>query len=102
MPKYNADTDLLERSQTQFRLNELNIFGRICARLLKLLRIVHWTESSDGIVTINNLTLINFFIIRIGPVHEKRLTLYLVALQVLCSCVAFIIRYPLAKYFYEY
>lgn len=102
MPKYNAEMDLLESSKTQFRMNELNLLGRICTKLFKLFHLIEWQETKDGIVTTNNFTLINFLIVLLGPIHEKQLTRYLISIQVICTCVAFVIRYPLAKYFYEY
>lgn len=104
MPKYNEKTNLLEYSKTQFRYNDLNILGRLCVTVFRLLRIIEWNETNndDGIITTNNFTLINFLLISLGPTHERQLTLYLLLIQVLCTCVAFVIRYPLAKYFYEY
>lgn len=102
MPKYNATTDQLEASKTQFRQSDLNILGRLCVAIFRLLRIIDWNEDSDGVVTTNNFTLINFLLIVLGPQHEQRLTKYLLFAQVLCTLVAFVIRYPLAKYFYEY
>ena len=44
----------------------------------------------------NNLTIINLILKMTGPMHEQSLTLVLLALQVLCSVVAFTVRYPLA------
>lgn len=102
MPKYNPKTDLLESSKTQFRYNDLNVIGRMCVQLFRLVRIIEWNETDDKIVTTNNFTLINFLLVVLGPTHERRLTYYLLAIQILCTCVAFVIRYPLAKYFYEY
>lgn len=102
MPKYNPALDLLEPSKTQFRLEELNILGKFCVKVFKILRIIDWYEDKYGIITTNNFTLINFLLITLGPTHEKRLTSYLLGIQIICTCVAFVIRYPLAIYFYEY
>lgn len=102
MPKYNADTNLLESSKTQFKVSELNAIGKLCVQLFRTLRLIEWTETTDGVVTTNNFTLINFLIVLLGPVHEGSLTNRLVGIQVISTCVAFVIRYPLAKYFYEY
>lgn len=102
MPKYNADTNLLESSKTQFRAAELNVIGRLCVKLFQTFRLIEWTETPDGVITTNNFTLINFLIVQLGPMHEAILTNRLIAIQVLSTCVAFVIRYPLAKYFYEY
>lgn len=102
MPKYNAETDLLESSKTQFKLSELNAIGKLCAKLFRTLRLIEWKETSDGVVTTNNFTLINFLIVLLGPVHEEKLTTRLIGIQILSTCVALVIRYPLAIYFYEY
>lgn len=102
MPKYNADTDRLECSKTIFRLSELNIFGKFFFHLFKTLRVIQWHEDKDGMISTNNFTIINLTINLIGPTHEKTLTLYLMAFQILCSILAFVVRYPLAEYFYKY
>lgn len=101
MPKYNETTDLLECSKTQFKLSDLNVLGKICVQLFRVLRIIQWNEDKDGIVTTNNFTLINFLLVLLGPTHEKCLTFYLLVIQLICTCAAFSIRYPLAMYFYE-
>lgn len=102
LPKYNRDTDLLECSNTQFRYSELGLLGKLFVRIFKCLRIIRWNEDKTGIVTTNNFTIINLTIVLCGPKHENQLTKYLLGVQVLCTCIAFIIRYPLAIYFYEY
>lgn len=100
MPKYNPDTDLLESSKTIFRYSDLNVLGKIFAKLFKILHIIEWHEDKDGIVTSNNFTIINFVIKLYGPIHERNLTNVLIFLQICCSLIAFLIRYPLACYFY--
>lgn len=102
MPKYNADTNRLESSKTQFKVSELNAIGKLFVKLFRTLRLIEWMETPDGVVTTNNFTLINFLIVLLGPVHEGSLTNRLIGIQVISTCVAFVIRYPLAKYFYEY
>lgn len=102
LPKYNPSTNLLETSKTQFKVDELNIIGRLCVKIFRLMRIIDWNETDNGVVTTNNFTLINFLLIVMGPQHEQRLTYYLLIVQIMCTMVAFIVRYPLAKYFYEY
>ncbi|VDL39608.1 unnamed protein product [Hymenolepis diminuta] len=58
-------------------------------------------EADSGeSVTIDNLTVINLFLRLAGPMAESRVTTYLLVIQVLCSCLAFGIRYPLAQYLY--
>ena len=49
----------------------------------------------------SNLTIINFAIKLLGPINEGTLTKVLLTLQLLCSIVALVIRYPLARLFYD-
>lgn len=100
LPKYNTTTDLLENSVTKFKLSELNGLGRLSVRVLRSLRLIRWDEKDDVVVT-NNFTLINLVIVALGPQHEQRLTNLLCGFQVFCTVLAFVIRYPLAIYFYE-
>lgn len=102
MPKYNPETDRLESSKTVFRKSELNILGRLFFYIFKTLRVIQWTETKDGLISANNFTIINLTINLIGPTHEKKLTLYLIAFQICCSILAFVIRYPMAEFFYKY
>lgn len=100
LPKFDPDTGLVNYSKTTFRESELGVLGRLSFFVFKTLRLIRWERSSDGVITCNNLTLINFFILLTGPVHEKRLNELLLMFQVFCSVIAFTIRYPLAQYFY--
>jgi UDP-N-acetylglucosamine--dolichyl-phosphate N-acetylglucosaminephosphotransferase len=102
LPKYNPKTDLLECSNTQFREEDLNVFGKFCFFIFKTLRLIKWEKNEvDGVITANNFTIINLGIIMAGPIHEKRLNNLLICVQLLCSVIAFSIRYPLATYFYD-
>ncbi|XP_035724041.1 UDP-N-acetylglucosamine--dolichyl-phosphate N-acetylglucosaminephosphotransferase-like [Vespa mandarinia] len=101
LPKYNKDTDKLETSVTVFRYSDLNPSGKFLMWIFRTIKIVQWQKSSEDTVTCNNLTLINFLLINIGPTRESALTLILILLQVLCSCLAFVVRYPLASVFYD-
>ncbi|KAK2580460.1 hypothetical protein KPH14_006202 [Odynerus spinipes] len=101
LPKYNKDLDKLEASVTVFKYSELSFIGKCLMWLFRTLKIVQLRENNDGTVTCNNLTLINFLLINIGPTREPNLTLLLILLQVICSCLAFVIRYPLASVFYD-
>lgn len=100
LPKFDPETGLLNFSKTTFREEELSLIGKLFFFIFKTLRLIKWEKSNDGVVTCNNLTLINFFILLTGPIHEKKLNEYLLMFQVFCSVVAFSIRYPMARYFY--
>lgn len=49
-----------------------------------------------------NRTLINLFLQLFGPMSEQNLCLMLLGFQVVCCAGAFVIRYHLSSYFYDY
>lgn len=101
LPKYDSKSDLLHISTTEFHVDELNILGRIMVTVFKALKIISWQQLPDGRVITNNFTLINFVMVVFGPVHEKVVTQMLMGVQVCCTVLAFVIRYPMASYFYD-
>lgn len=100
LPKFNSKTDRLEISTTTFHYRDLNIIGRLIITIFRLFRLIQWNER-DGIVVTNNFTLINLVLLYLGPLHEARLTNILIAIQILCTGLAFVIRYPIASIFYD-
>lgn len=105
LPRYNVRTDKLEPSTTKFKLSDLNLLGKLCLKIFQILHLIRWEEKKDddmkdSYIECNNLTLINFVLIWCGPTHEATLTTILLLIQVLCSLLAFTIRYPLASLFY--
>ncbi|RTG86415.1 uncharacterized protein DC041_0006852 [Schistosoma bovis] len=56
---------------------------------------------TEEIVEVDNLTVINMMLRVLGPRNEQQTTNTLLLLQILCSCFAFMIRYPLAWLFYD-
>ena len=84
-------------------MSEMKILGTFVISVFRALRLVHvneYTKNGELYIEFNNLTLINFVLKICGPLHEQTLTIILLAVQVVCSCVAFGIRYPLALAFY--
>ncbi|KAJ7288447.1 N-acetylglucosaminephosphotransferase [Mycena rebaudengoi] len=53
------------------------------------------------ILEANNLTILNFFLLRLGPMSEKRLVQVLMCSQVAGSVFAFVVRYGLAGLVYD-
>jgi len=104
LPRLNPETGLLNPSVFQFKEKSLKPIGRLILKLYELVGLVkidHVVDSDDGSSQSSNCTLINFAIKILGPIHERDLVIRLLAFQVLCSGVAFIIRYPLAGLFYD-
>lgn len=100
LPKFDPETGLLNYSKTSFKEQELSFLGKLMFFIFKTLRLVKWEKSKDDVITTNNFTIINFFILLTGSIHERTLNNYLLTFQVACSVVAFMIRYPMAQYFY--
>ncbi|CAH1796753.1 unnamed protein product [Owenia fusiformis] len=104
LPKYNEKLDKVSMSFTTFKEKDLNILGYLMFKILATLRLVDVRTGvgEDGEYTeCNNLTLINLILKFAGPTHEEKLTLVLLAIQVLCSIAAFMIRFQFAKVFYD-
>ncbi|XP_071175281.1 UDP-N-acetylglucosamine--dolichyl-phosphate N-acetylglucosaminephosphotransferase-like [Mytilus edulis] len=104
LPRYNSKTDKVEMSCTKYRYSQLNIIGKLCVTIFRLLRVIEVKDNvgEDGQYTeCNNMTLINLILKFTGPLHERTLVVILMAIQILCSGIAFFIRYHLAKLFYD-
>jgi len=50
--------------------------------------------------SVNNLTLLNLFLIKFGPRSEKNLACMMMIIQILSSVLAFFIRYKLVDLVY--
>ncbi|XP_050347254.1 UDP-N-acetylglucosamine--dolichyl-phosphate N-acetylglucosaminephosphotransferase [Nymphalis io] len=99
LPKYSAETDLLYPSKTVILKKDMNMLHKNVLQILTWFQLVDKQEDNDCII-INNMTLINLFLIKLGPMSEVRLTSSLLIFQILCTCIAFLVRYPMASYFY--
>lgn len=104
LPRYDLKMDRMNVSCSRFKAKDLHPLGRVFLVVCRTLRLVDFSENigEDGDeMECNNLTIINFALRITGPIHEQKLTTFLLLFQVFCSVVAFIIRYPLAKLFYD-
>ncbi|KAK3107213.1 hypothetical protein FSP39_009619 [Pinctada imbricata] len=99
LPKYDSKLDKVGMSYTKFKSTDLNPIGRLIIKVFRTFRVLEVIES-DEFVECNNMTLINLLLMYLGPLHERTLVIILLTIQVLCSGVAFFIRYQLAKVFY--
>ncbi|XP_045581922.1 UDP-N-acetylglucosamine--dolichyl-phosphate N-acetylglucosaminephosphotransferase isoform X2 [Procambarus clarkii] len=103
LPKYNEKMDKLEPSVAEFKAKDIRQPLFVALRLLTRLGLVNLEEGlgEDGkMCRVNNLTLINLALLKLGPQHEASLTNKLLILQVVCTALAFFIRYPLADMFF--
>lgn len=56
--------------------------GKLITWVFRKLGLVKWQEDKKGVVTCNNFTLINFVLIKVGPLKESTLTVILLLIQV--------------------
>ncbi|XP_013400232.1 UDP-N-acetylglucosamine--dolichyl-phosphate N-acetylglucosaminephosphotransferase [Lingula anatina] len=104
LPRYNASTDQVGMSLSTFKTKELHPLGSLFLKTLSIFGLVHLRSGigEDGEYSeCNNLTIINLMLKIFGPMHERSLVMSLLSIQILCSGVAFLIRYPLAWVFYD-
>lgn len=103
LPRFDSNSDKVNMSLSVFKEKELKSLGLLSLSVLKTFRLVHlrrFEKDGEAYMECNNLTLINFVLKVLGPMHEARLTAILLFFQVACSALAFVIRYPMALYFY--
>ncbi|OMJ16846.1 UDP-N-acetylglucosamine-dolichyl-phosphate N-acetylglucosaminephosphotransferase [Smittium culicis] len=68
--------------------------------LFKLVKV--WRDPKTSKMThVNNLTILNLYLVWFGPTSEKKLTYYIMLTQVLFSFLAFFIRYTMSSIFYD-
>ncbi|GMK56895.1 hypothetical protein CspeluHIS016_0307350 [Cutaneotrichosporon spelunceum] len=118
LPHFNEATGLLEPSKAVFE-RAPPLPGRIFLEVFQALGLTRlerapppadskseevassksWPQEGD-IVSATNLTLLNYLLVRLGPMHEPTLCLLVGAVQVAGSAVAFAIRYGVGSLVY--
>uniref|UniRef100_A0A0B7AJS6 UDP-N-acetylglucosamine--dolichyl-phosphate N-acetylglucosaminephosphotransferase n=1 Tax=Arion vulgaris TaxID=1028688 RepID=A0A0B7AJS6_9EUPU len=104
LPRLNPKTGKLDISCTMYRTDSLHPLGQLSIRVFSLFHLITVRPGvgENGMYTeVNNLTLNNFILRVFGPLHEQTLVIILLIIQALCSSLAFLIRYQLAKVFYN-
>ncbi|KAI5793248.1 glycosyl transferase family 4-domain-containing protein [Geopyxis carbonaria] len=102
MPHYNARTDLLEPSRAQFPYPPRWPVALALHTLHKLGLVQLWTAPDGTITECSNLTLLNLWLVRFGPMREDRLTYGLAALQVVACAAGLFVRHRLALLVFPY
>ncbi|XP_065563982.1 UDP-N-acetylglucosamine--dolichyl-phosphate N-acetylglucosaminephosphotransferase-like isoform X1 [Artemia franciscana] len=100
LPTLNKETGLLETSKVKCKVASLGPLGRPVLLIASKLRLVSLVEKDDSVVEFSNMTLINAVLNILGPMREDKLCKTLLLIQVIGTAVAFVIRYPLASFFY--
>ncbi|PPQ67548.1 hypothetical protein CVT26_006849 [Gymnopilus dilepis] len=105
VPRFEAETNLLHPSKAAERQFEKapSKITVIVLRILSTLGLAELTtDPTSGVITnTTNLTILNVFLLRLGPMNEKKLVQVLIVSQVAGSIFAFFIRYGLAWLVYD-
>ncbi|VDB95754.1 unnamed protein product [Peniophora sp. CBMAI 1063] len=102
VPRFDADANLLHPSKALF-LTPPNGLSTLVLKMLAALKLTELTvhPQTGAILECKNLTILNFLLVRLGPMNEKRLTQTLITVQISGSVLAFVVRYGLAGLVYD-
>ncbi|KAJ5671196.1 UDP-N-acetylglucosamine-dolichyl-phosphate N-acetylglucosaminephosphotransferase [Penicillium longicatenatum] len=96
LPKFNAATGLLETSVTEWTVPPSPLVG-LALEILHKLRLVRVLKNEDGkIVESTNLTILNLWLVWMGPMREDTLAWHMVGVQIVCGLVGLFVRHRLA------
>jgi len=85
--------------------NKTRVWGRLVISLYKRLGLIQVIEAQDAKTgaksfQATNCTVLNLMLLVFKPMSENNLTICLLVLQVLCSLLAFFIRYGISRFVY--
>ncbi|KAJ5911983.1 UDP-N-acetyl-glucosamine-1-P transferase Alg7 [Penicillium subrubescens] len=96
LPKFNASTGLLDASVTEWTIPPSPLIA-MGLEILHTLRLVRVQKDENGqIVESTNLTILNLWLVWMGPMREDRLAWHMVAVQTACGFLGLFVRHRLA------
>ncbi|GAD93855.1 UDP-N-acetyl-glucosamine-1-P transferase Alg7 [Paecilomyces variotii No. 5] len=96
LPKFNASTGLLDASVTEWAAPPRPLVA-MALELLERLRLVRLRKNKEGqIVESTNLTILNLWLVWMGPMREDKLSWNMVAVQTICGLFGLFVRHKLA------
>ncbi|PLN76609.1 glycosyl transferase family 4-domain-containing protein [Aspergillus taichungensis] len=96
LPKFNSMTGLLDASVTEWTVPPSPLIAA-ALELLHRLRLMRITRNDQGqIVESTNLTILNLWLVWMGPMKENRLAVHMVVVQIVCGFIGLFIRHRLA------
>ncbi|KAH0831912.1 glycosyl transferase family 4-domain-containing protein [Lanmaoa asiatica] len=100
--RFDHDTNLLHPSKAEIKEPPSKL-ATFILRIFSALGLIDLTLHLENrrILETTNLTILNFLLVRLGPMTEKRLVQVLMATQVAGSVLAFVVRYGLAGLVYD-
>ncbi|KAI0055854.1 N-acetylglucosaminephosphotransferase [Artomyces pyxidatus] len=102
VPRFDENSYLLHPSKAVL-LQPPSHLGALVLRIFSALGLTELTihPKNGTILECTNLTILNFLLLRLGPMREKRLVQTLIVVQIAGSVVAFTVRYGLANLVYD-
>ena len=101
LPRFNARSGLLEPSVVEWLRPPPRVVG-MALDILHQLRLVRVKRSAEGDITEStNLTLLNLWLVWLGPMREDILAMNIVALQTFCGIVGLLVRHKLALWVFR-
>jgi UDP-N-acetylglucosamine--dolichyl-phosphate N-acetylglucosaminephosphotransferase len=96
LPRFNAKSGLLDASVTEWEAPPSKLIAT-ALELLYRLRLARIRKNDDGqIIESSNLTILNLWLIWMGPMREDRLALSMVVVQIVCGLLGLFVRHCLA------
>ncbi|VDN53995.1 unnamed protein product [Dracunculus medinensis] len=104
LPHFSVKSNTVGMSLVKFKIKDLHPIGKLSLNVLHFMGMLYsntFERSGEIWQEINNLTLINVILKFTGPLHEERLTILILSIQVLCSFLAFFIRFGVALLLFD-
>ncbi|KAL2834455.1 glycosyl transferase family 4-domain-containing protein [Aspergillus cavernicola] len=96
LPKFHAESGLLKASVTEWAIPPSPLIAT-ALELLHRFRLARVRKNDQGQITeSSNLTILNLWLIWMGPMREDRLALSMVAVQIMCGIFGLFVRHCLA------
>ncbi|KAI9371503.1 glycosyl transferase family 4-domain-containing protein [Aspergillus egyptiacus] len=97
LPKFNSETGLLDASVTEWEVPPPPLIAT-ALEFLHHLRLARVKKNDQGRITeSSNLTILNLWLIWMGPMREDRLALGMVGVQITCGLLGLFVRHCLAQ-----
>lgn len=96
LPQFHAESGLLDVSVTPWEKPPVPLIA-LCLEILHVLRLIRLTKDKNGrIVESSNLTILNLWLVWMGPMREDRLAWHMVGVQTTCGLFGLFVRHRLA------
>lgn len=98
LPRFNARTNLLEPSVTEWLKSPSQLTAFVLIRMANLpVPLLKITKNESGeIVESTNFTLLNLWLVWFGPMREDRLAMNILGMQIFCGVIGLFVRHQLA------